>query len=138
MEKELFLVYVNPIGKDSNDLYQYEFFFSETPEIVWGEDWNISCPSACYNLLPDQTTYSEIKILKTKIPLFCIQENSCFSLQDSVDRLVFLSAEDIREYEEYPEPLRLVFHFNDSYDSVVEQLNKRGENFEEESKHDSF
>ena len=46
MNSNLFLVYVNPIGKDSNGLYQYEFFFSETPKNVWGEDWDEVCPSA--------------------------------------------------------------------------------------------
>ena len=35
--KTLYLIYVNPIGKDSNNTYEYEFFFSETPEIAWGE-----------------------------------------------------------------------------------------------------
>ena len=132
MENELFLVYVNPIGQDSKGLYEYEFFFSETPEIVWGEDWNVSCPSACDNLLPDPTTYSKIKTLKTTIPLFCIQENSCFSIQDSIDRLVFLSAEDIREYTEYPTPIRLVFHFADSYKSVIEQFKQRDLEFEKD------
>ena len=67
MENELFLVYINPIGKDSSGLNEYEFFFSETPEIVWGEDWNVACPSACGNLLPDSTTYSHIEILKTEM-----------------------------------------------------------------------
>ena len=34
------LVYVNPIGKNSSDEYEYEFFFSETPEVVWGEEYD--------------------------------------------------------------------------------------------------
>ena len=47
------------------DLYEYEFYFSETPEIVWGEDWNVACPSACGDLKPDPSTYSVIKRLDT-------------------------------------------------------------------------
>ena len=86
----LHLVYINPIGKNSNDLYEYEFFFSETPDIVWGQDWNIACPAACENTLPDPETYSEVKILKTEIPLFCVQQNTCFSLQDCIDGIICL------------------------------------------------
>ena len=78
------------------------------------------------------STYSKIKTLKTTIPLFCIQENSCFSIQDSIDRLIFLSAEDIREYTEYPMPIRLVFHFADSYESVIEQFKQRDLEFEKD------
>lgn len=126
----LYLVYINPIGRGSSGLNEYEFFFSETPEIVWGEDWNVACPSACGNLLPDSTTYSHIEILKTEIPLFCIQENSCFSLQDCIDGLVCLGAEDISNYENYPEPIRLVFQFEEKYDSVVEKLRIRNNFFE--------
>ena len=86
----LHLVYINPIGKNSNDLYEYEFFFSETPDIVWGQDWNIACPAACENTLPDPETYSEVKTLKTEIPLFCVQQNTCFSLQDCIDGIICL------------------------------------------------
>lgn len=118
----LHLIYVNPIGKDSNGVYEYEFFFSETPEIVWGEDWNVACPSACGNLLPDPSTYSEVKHLRTHIPLFCAQENSCFSMQDCIDGLICLCAEDISNYDSYPEPYRLVLHFGDKYEYVEEHL----------------
>ena len=86
----LHLVYINPIGKNSNDLYEYEFFFSETPDIVWGQDWNIACPAACENTLPDPETYSEVKTLKTEIPLFCVQQNTCFSIQDCIDGIICL------------------------------------------------
>ena len=86
----LHLVYINPIGKDSNNLFEYEFFFSETPDIVWGQDWNIACPAACENTLPDPETYSEVKILKTEIPLFCVQQNTCFSIQDCIDGIICL------------------------------------------------
>ena len=86
----LHLVYINPIGKDSNNLYEYEFFFSETPDTVWGQDWNIACPAACENTLPDPETYSEVKTLKTEIPLFCVQQNTCFSIQDCIDGIICL------------------------------------------------
>ena len=64
--EDLSLVFVNPIGKNSKDIFEYEFFFSKTPDIVWGENWEVQCPSACDNILPDETTYSKIKHLKTE------------------------------------------------------------------------
>ena len=115
----LCLVYINPIGRDSGGLNEYEFFFSETPEVVWGEDWNVACPSACGNLLPDSTTYSHIEILKTEIPLFCIQQNSCFSLQDCIDGLVCLS------FFEDEENITK-FDFNENYNNVLKKINERG------------
>ena len=130
MNINLHLIYINPIGKNSNDLYEYEFFFSETPDIVWGEDWDNPCPAACENTLPDPETYSEVKILKTNIPLSCIQNNVCFSLSNCIDGIVCLAYEDISTYTEYPEPIRLVFHFAENYNSIIEKLELREIMFE--------
>ena len=125
-----YLIYINPIGKNSNDLFEYEFFFSETPDIVWGEDWDNTCPAACENTLPDPETYSEVKILKTNIPLSCMQNNVCFSLSNCIDGIVCLGYENISEYIEYPEPIRLVFQFAENYDSIIEKLELREIMFE--------
>ena len=125
-----YLIYINPIGKNSNDLFEYEFFFSETPDIVWGEDWDNPCPAACENTLPDPETYSEVKILKTNIPLSCIQNNVCFSLSNCIDGIVCLGYENISDYTEYPEPIRLVFQFAENYDSIIEKLELREIMFE--------
>ena len=132
MENELFLVYVNPIGQDSKGLYQYEFFFSETPEIVWGNDWNVACPSACGDTLPEESTYSTIKLLKTEMEIGCAQENSCFSLQDCIDDIISLAYQRIEHLLEYPSPFRLVLHFGESYDDVITKFNELGLNFEGE------
>ena len=115
-DNNLYLVYVNPVGKDSNDLFEYEFFFSETPENVWGEDWNIACPAACGDTLPDPTTYSEVKIIKTDIPLFCVQQNTCFSLQDCIDGIVCLAFSE-------NENIFTVFNFNENYLEVMRKIN---------------
>ena len=125
MSNNKYLIYINPIGKDSNDLFEYEFFFSETPEIVWGEDWDVLNPGACENTLPDPTTYSVIKTIKTDIPLYCMQHNTCFPFYYVTHNIVCLAYEDISTYTEYPEPIRLVFKFSEEYNSVEEKLNMR-------------
>ena len=124
------LVYVKPIGKDSNDIYEYEFFFSETPDIVWAEKWNVQCPSACGDLTPDDTTYSKILHLKTDILLTCAQENSCFSMQDVIDGILALCWQNINQLDEYPE-LRPVIHFGETYDSITDLLHRLDLEFEE-------
>jgi len=129
----LYLVFVEKITEQQNakGLFEYEFFFSETPEIVWGQDWNQPCPSTCAieNLRPDPSTYSKVEHLWSIIPILCIENNSCFSLQDMVDGIVSCAWEDISEYEEYPEPFRLVFAFGEKYESVEAKLSQRHQFF---------
>ena len=118
----LHLVYINPIGKDSNNLYEYEFFFSETPDIVWGQDWNIACPAACENTLPDPETYSEVKTLKTEIPLFCVQQNTCFSIQDCIDGIICLG------YFQTDKGV-VKFDFSETIYNVIEKIENNNNNF---------
>ena len=122
--KNFYLVYVNPIGVDSNGLYQYDFFFSETPEIVWGEDWNVACPSACGVMTPESETYSFIKTIKAKHQIFCAQENSCFSMQDMIDGLLSLAFCVVNDN------LLFSFKFSENYNDVENKLNKNNLFFE--------
>lgn len=122
------LVYVNPIGLNSNGEFEYDFFFSETPDIVWGENWEMQCPSACGDMKPEETTYSLVKRVVTEIPFSCAQENSCFSMQDCIDGCIAVFYENISEYTEYPTPYRIVCGFGEDYDSVIDKLKGRDVN----------
>lgn len=124
-ESNLNLVYINPIGKNSEGKNEYEFFFSETPETVWAEDWNIEAPSACSNLQPEPSMYSLVERIETEVPLKCVQQNSCFSMQDCVDTIIAIVWEDISEYEQFPEPYRIVIHYGERYEKVKEILEGR-------------
>lgn len=128
---ELYLIYVEPIGINAEGLYEYEFYFSETPETAWAEDWAEQCPSACKMTKPEGDFVNEILRLKTQIPFFCAQQNSCFSFQDCIDGIISVCFEDISDYEEYPEPYRIVFSFGEEKESVVKKIMSREENFEE-------
>ena len=48
-----------------------------------------------------------------------------------VDGIIACAWEDISEYEEYPEPYRLVFNFGEKYDSVESKLAQRHQFFSE-------
>ena len=130
--KELSLVYVYPVGHDSQGVYEYEFFFSETPETVWAEDWNVQCPSARGNMTPDEASYSLVKHLKTKKLITCAQENSCFSMADCMDGIIALCWENIEGLDEYPEPYRLILSYGLNITSVVDHLKGLDLVFEED------
>ena len=130
--ENLSLIYVSPIGENSEGLYEYEFFFSESSETTWGEDWAEQCPSVCGNILPDDEYINKKMRLTTDVPFYCAQNNSCFSMQDCIDHIIALAFEDISEYEDYPEPYRIVFQFGDSLETVNEKLNGREIFFDED------
>ena len=125
MNDNLKLVYVNPIGKNSSGWYEYEFFFSKTPDIVWGQDWNVPSPASCGDMKPDETTYNVVKRLKSNIPFSCAQQNTCFSMKHCVDGCIALCYENINGYNDYPEPYRIVFQYGEDSESVMEKLYSR-------------
>ena len=131
MDDNLKLVYVNPIGKNSSGWFEYEFFFSKTPDIVWGQDWNVPSPASCGDMKPDETTYNVVKRLKSNIPFSCAQKNSCFSMQDMIDNIIACAWEDISDYDEFPEPYRIVFQFGEEYSSVETKMASRSQFFDE-------
>jgi len=116
------LIYIKPICKDNNQ-YIYNFLFSDTPDIVWGKDWDYDFPVLCDDLTPDSTTYSLIKTVKTDLPLKTIEETSCYSMEYAINGSVALAWIDIENLEDYPENGRMVFHFGDNIEKVEELLN---------------
>lgn len=129
------LVYAEKITEsNSRGLYEYDLYFSEAPDVVWGPDWNASCPSACSpdGIRPDESTYQMIKRLECNVPFICIGDNSCFSCQDMIDQIVACMWEDISNYDEYPEPIRLVFKFGEPLDDIISKLELREQSFKEE------
>ena len=118
---ELYLVYVKPFCKNNDGSFEYLLFFSETPEVVWGLDWDVLIPNIQDDLTPEKSTYSKIYKIKTLLPLKTIEEISCFSMEYAINRVIALSWVDITNLDEYPES-RLVLHFGDSYVDVVDIL----------------
>ena len=127
--ENLYLVYIEPIGMNSMDMFEYDFLFSDAPDVVWADDWAEQCPSACQNMRPDDSMITEVKRLATIIPFGLAQKNSCFSMQDCVDGIVALAWEDMSDYEEYPEPIRLIFKYGESFEKVEDKLAQRSQFF---------
>ena len=125
--EDLFLVYIKPICKDDEKkIYEYDFLFSETPEIVWGADWDEMNPTIAINrdLSPDLSTYSVVKRVQTNLPLKTIEETSCFSLEYTLNGSLAIGWIDIENLLDYPENGRMVFHFGDTMEQTKELLGK--------------
>lgn len=119
------LVYVKPICKNTNGTYEYDFFFSETPEYVWGPDWDIDTPSSNGDLTPEESTYSEIKRVITTLPLKTLEETSCYSMEYATYGILALAWIDIENLEEYPENGRMTLKFGFSKDKVESLLDSQ-------------
>lgn len=124
------LVYVKPICKNTNGTYEYDFFFSETPEYVWGPDWDIDTPSSNGDLTPEESTYSEIKRVITTLPLKTLEETSCYSMEYATYGILALAWIDIENLEEYPENGRMTLKFGFSKDKIESLLDSQSWKFE--------
>ncbi len=130
MDAENKLVLVNEVGVNG-DLHEYDFYFSNTPEKFWG--FGFDCDYANQDeVIPDKKTYNEVLRLKTTIPFFCMQKNRCFSMSHVVDGILCVAFENISDYDDYPEPYRVVFQFGEEFSSVEKKLADRHQFFSED------
>ena len=118
---EFYLVYVKSFGK-----YEYELFFSETPDVVWGVDWDVTVPNILTDLTPDETTYSKVVKIFSPYELTTIEKISCYSMEYAVNKMIALSWINLNNLEEYPENGRCVLHFGDSFEKVAKILSNIG------------
>ena len=124
------LVFINMLGKNSDEDYIYEFYFSHEPELFWGLDFEVKPASICNIKVPDKMTYEKIETLKTDILLNLSQKNCCFSMQDCKDKIIPVAWENLDNCEEYPEDGRIVFPFGMDIDDINIILAKRNIAFE--------
>ena len=122
------LVFVKPICKNTDQTYEYDLFFSNTPDIVWGVDWEVNTPGLVSSdeITPDSTTYNKVIRIKTTFPLKTIQETYCYSMEYAIARIIALSWIDIENMEEYPEKGRMVLYFGDTFEHVKGVLSEFG------------
>lgn len=124
-------MYVSPIGDDSFGWYVYDFYFAYNTNKVWGYGWDCEFANQGEIEPPDRATYDTVERLKTNIPFSCIQNNPCYSMIYGINDIVSICFEDISEYDEYPDPQRIIFHFGETYSSVETKLASRHQMFAE-------
>ena len=122
------LIFVKPICKNTDNTYEYDLFFSNTPDIVWGVDWEVNTPGlvSTDEITPDATTYNKLVRVKLPFPLKTVQETYCYSMEYAIARIIALSWIDIENMEEYPEKGRMVLYFGDTFEHVQGVLSEFG------------
>jgi len=122
------LIFVKPICKNTDQTYEYDLFFSNTPDIVWGVDWEVNTPGlvSTDEITPDSTTYNKVVRIKLPFPLKTVQETYCYSMEYAIARIIALSWIDIENMEEYPEKGRMVLYFGDTFEHVQGVLSEFG------------
>lgn len=119
--EDQYLAFVSRAGETIDGKIIYTFFFSQDPDIVWGEDWNM-IPSIIPNLMPSMDTISLICDVVTEKDFLLARENSCFTMQDCIDGIIALLFTRPREEE-------LILHFGEEMDIVVDKLKQVGIEF---------
>jgi hypothetical protein len=126
--KDEVLIFVKPICKNTDQTYEYDLFFSNTPDTVWGVDWEVNTPGlvSTDEITPDSTTYNKVVRIKIPFPLKTVQETYCYSMEYAIARIIALSWIDIENMEEYPEKGRMVLYFGDTFEHVQGVLSEFG------------
>lgn len=118
--KELYLIYINRIGKDYKGDYIYEFIFSDTVKNIDGNDWD-KFPASGRPEPPFETFIKKVGRLESSLKLDVIQDSDTFAVWDAVDGVIALAWENINAYESYPE-FRLSFKFGETQENVEAKL----------------
>ena len=121
--KELYLIYINNIGKNYKSENIYEFLFSDRTNYDWDETWYESSVVTDKNdLTPDPSFIKLVGGLKTsELDLELIQNSGVFQIYNAVEGIVALGWEKLQDDQEYPEE-RLVFRFGETKELVEEKL----------------
>lgn len=118
--KDLFLIYVNMVGKDYKNNFIYEFIFSDTVTDIDGEDWD-TYPASGRPEPPNEAFIKKVGKLESELKLDVIQNSDTFAVWDAVDGVIALAWENINAYDSYPEH-RLCFKFGETIKSVEDKL----------------
>lgn len=120
------LVYVRPSFKNTDGTFEYELFFSDTPDFVWGPAWDVDNPSLNGDVTPEESTYSSVYHVTTNLPLKTAEETSCYSMEYATYKILALAWIDIENLDTYPEHGRMALHFGDSFESVGLKFSEYG------------
>ena len=118
--KDLFLIYVNKIGKDYKENYLYEFIFSDATKNIDGDDWD-TFPASGRPSAPHDHFIKKVGRLESEIKFDVVQDSDTFAVWDAVDEVIALAWENINAYDSYPEK-RICFKFGEALTDVEDKL----------------
>lgn len=118
--KDLFLIYVNHVGKDYKGNYIYEFLFSDTIKNIDGNEWD-TFPASGRPEPPHETFVKRVGKLESELKLDVVQNSDTFAVWDAIDGVIALAWENINAYDSYPE-YRMSFRFGETLKNVESKL----------------
>jgi len=118
--ENLYLIYVNLVGKLHNGRYLYEFIFSKDISNVDGEDWD-QYPASRRPEPPYDEHIDLVGKVESELTFDVVQNSDTFAVFDAVDGVISLAWENIDSYETYPDH-RLCFKFGDTKKEVENKL----------------
>jgi len=118
--KDLYLIYVNHVGKNYKGNHIYEFLFSDTTSGIDGEDWD-TFPASGRPEPPHEIFIKYVGKLDSNLKLDVVQNSDTFAVWDAIDGVIALAWENVNAYDSYPEH-RLCFKFGESVKEVEDKL----------------
>ena len=118
--KDLYLIYINYVGKNYKGDHIYEFLFSDTVNGIDGEDWD-TFPASGRPEPPHEIFIKYVGKLDSNLKLDVVQNSDTFAVWDAVDGVIALAWENVNAYDSYPEH-RLCFKFGESLKEVEDKL----------------
>ena len=121
-----YLCFIRFIGQN-NIGFEYEFYFTENIDEVWGDGFDVMPCFLISNLIPYEKCYDSIKVatLNEDINLDLVTNDSCHTFQDCIVHVIALASQSLTDLAEYPKEGRLIFYFGESFDSVENKLSER-------------
>lgn len=130
---DLFLIYINYIGKDHKMNHLYEFLFNDTTVNLDGEEWD-TYPASGRPEPPHEIFIKKALLLRSELKLDVVQDSDTFAVWDAIDGIIALAWENVNSYEIYPDH-RLCFHFGEAFKTVNDKLYEKDLTFENEKQH---
>jgi len=120
----MYLIFVNELGPNYKGENVYEFIFSDKVDELWGEDWD-SVPAHGNPGPPEMDYIKSVGVLnKSKIKMELVQNSDYFGMEHALDRVIALGWEVFQD-DDFSNDERLVFHFGDTQEEVMNKLYAR-------------
>lgn len=90
MENQLYLVFAEHTGEDDAGNHFYRLLASKNPDVVWGDNFNVTPAGIIPDLEPDSSSIDKEYLLTVKSHLRTAVESTWFSVQDCIDGIISL------------------------------------------------
>lgn len=118
------IVFAEPIGKIGRDQFVYRFLFSDDPDIIWGDNFNVTPAGGVPNIKPFSDGLTKEWRVVSNEELDTAVKSTWFSLQDCIDGIISLVFSKDEES-------KVVINFGENIDMVRDILTHNKIQFQE-------